>query len=54
MRSVVWAQFLAAEFGAEDWLVVASQPEADLLKPALAFRSVFMPAALLALRSSCG
>ena len=49
MRSAMWAQFLRAEFGADDWMVVATQPEADLLKPAVAFRSMFMPAALLAL-----
>ena len=49
MRSALWAQFLRAEFGSDDWLVVASQPEADLLKPAVAFRSMFMPAAVFAL-----
>jgi diguanylate cyclase len=49
MRSALWGQFLKAEFGAEDWLIVASQPEAELLKPAMAFRGVFVPAAVLAL-----
>ena len=49
MRAALWPQPLAAEFGAEDWLVVASQPESDLLQPAAAFRSLFLPAAVLAL-----
>ena len=49
MRSALWPQLLKAEFGAGDWLVVASQPEADLLKPAAAFRSIFVPAAAFAL-----
>jgi diguanylate cyclase (GGDEF)-like protein len=49
MRAALWPQPLGAEFGAGDWLVVASQPEADLLAPAAAFRSLFLPAAVLAL-----
>lgn len=49
MRSAIWGQFLKAGFGAEDWIVLASQKEDDLLKPAEAFRSMFIPASVLAL-----
>ena len=49
VRSVSWGHFLNAEFGAEDWIVLATQPEDELLKSAVAFRSVFIPAAVLAL-----
>lgn len=49
MRSMAWGQFLKAEFGVEEWIVIATQPEDDLLRSTVAFRSVFLPTALLAL-----
>ena len=47
--SVGWGQFLHAEFGVDDWIVLATQSEEDFLRSAAAFRSVFVPAAVLTL-----
>jgi diguanylate cyclase (GGDEF)-like protein len=49
LRSMAWGQFLKAEFGVEEWIVIATQPEDDLLRSTVAFHSVFVPTAVLAL-----
>lgn len=48
-RAVAWGQFLRAEFGIGDWIVVASQPESDQLSRIGEFRELFIPVVLLAL-----
>ena len=48
-RSATWGLFLNVEFGTGDWIVVATLPEAELLRPAVAFKGVFLPVAALAL-----
>src|SRR5262249_47895766 len=47
-RSVVWAEFMGAEFGIGDWLFVMSQPPAYRLGLAPELEAFFMPVALLA------
>ena len=47
-RSVVWAEFMGAEFGIGDWLFVMSQPETYQLGLASELEDFFMPVALLA------
>lgn len=49
LRSMAWGQFLKAEFGIEEWTVIATQPEDDLLHSTATFFSVFLPAATIAL-----
>jgi diguanylate cyclase (GGDEF)-like protein len=48
-RAVAWGQFLRAEFGAGDWIIVASQPESYQLRRIAEFRQLFIPVVLLAL-----
>jgi diguanylate cyclase (GGDEF)-like protein len=48
-RAVAWGQFLQAEFGIGDWIVVASQLESHQLAPIREFRQLFIPVVLLAL-----
>jgi diguanylate cyclase (GGDEF)-like protein len=48
-RAVAWGQFLRAEFGAGDWIVVASQLESYQLRRIAEFRQLFIPVVLLAL-----
>ena len=48
-RSVVWAEFMGAEFGTGDWLYVLSQSEAYQLGFASELDKFFLPVALLAL-----
>jgi len=48
-RSVAWSQFLHAEFGAADWVVVASQSESYLLRYMAGFQQLFVPVVILAL-----
>ena len=48
-RAVAWGQFLRAEFGIGDWIVVASQPERHQLSRIGEFRQLFVPVVLLAL-----
>jgi diguanylate cyclase (GGDEF)-like protein len=47
-RAVAWSQFLQAEFGTGDWVVVASQLESHQLAPIREFRQLFIPVVLLA------
>ena len=49
MRARLWAQFMRAGFGTEDWVVVASQAEAHLLARMLEFRDLYIPVVGLAL-----
>lgn len=49
MRSRSWAQFMRAQFGTPDWVIVASQPQDVLLARLVQFRQIFMPVVLLAL-----
>lgn len=48
-RAVAWGQFLRAEFGIGDWIVVASQLESHQLSRIGEFRQLFIPVVLLAL-----
>jgi diguanylate cyclase (GGDEF)-like protein len=48
-RAVAWGQFLHAEFGAGDWIVVASQLESHQLSRIREFQQLFIPVVLLAL-----
>jgi diguanylate cyclase (GGDEF)-like protein len=48
-RAVVWAEFMGAEFGTGDWLVVVSQPEAYRLRLVSELEDFFIPVAVLAL-----
>jgi diguanylate cyclase len=48
-RSVVWAEFMGAEFGTDDWLYVLSQPESYHLELASELDDFFLPVAVLAL-----
>jgi len=48
-RSVAWSQFLQAEFGAADWVVVASQSESHQMKYVAGFQQLFIPVVVLAL-----
>jgi len=48
-RAVAWGQFMRAEFGTADWIVVASQPESYQLSRVAEFRQIFIPAVILAL-----
>jgi len=48
-RAVAWGQFLRAEFGIGDWIVVAGQPESHQLGRIGEFRQLFIPVVLLAL-----
>jgi diguanylate cyclase (GGDEF)-like protein len=47
-RSVVWAEFMGAEFGIGDWLFMMSQPESYQLHLASGLEDFFLPVALLA------
>jgi hypothetical protein len=47
--SVAWSQFLHAEFGAADWIVVASQPESYQMRYVAGFQQLFVPVVILAL-----
>ena len=47
-RSVVWAEFMGAEFGIGDWLFVMSQPESYQLGLASELEDFFLPVAMLA------
>jgi diguanylate cyclase (GGDEF)-like protein len=49
MRSRSWAQFMRAQFGTPDWVIVASQPRDVLLARLDQFRQIFMPVVILAL-----
>jgi diguanylate cyclase (GGDEF)-like protein len=49
MRAVAWGQFMRAEFGVGDWIVVAAQPERFVLRRIAEFRKIFVPVVLLAL-----
>jgi diguanylate cyclase (GGDEF)-like protein len=49
LRAVVWGQFMRAEFGIGEWIVVASQPERFQLRRLAEFRKIFIPVVLLAL-----
>ncbi len=49
MRSRSWAQFMRAQFGTPDWVIVASQPEATLLSRVDEFRQLFIPVVVLAI-----
>ena len=48
-RAVAWGQFLHAEFGVGDWIVIASQLESHQLSSIREFRQLFIPVVLLAL-----
>ncbi|MEO8133073.1 MAG: EAL domain-containing protein [Betaproteobacteria bacterium] len=48
-RAVAWRQFMHAEFGIGDWIIVASQLEGDQLSRIGEFRRLFIPVVLLAL-----
>jgi len=48
-RSRAWTQFMRASFGARDWVVVATQPEAFQLSHAIEFQRQYVPVILLAL-----
>ncbi len=48
-RAVAWGQFLHAEFGVGDWIIVASQLESHQLAPIRDLRQIFIPVVLLAL-----
>ena len=48
-RAVAWGQFMRAEFGIGDWIVVASQLESHQLSRIGEFRRLFIPVVLLAL-----
>lgn len=48
-RSVAWSQFLHAEFGAADWVVVASQSESYQMSYVAGFQQLFIPVVVLAL-----
>ncbi len=48
-RSVAWSQFLHAEFGAADWVVVASQSESYQMRYVAGFQQLFIPVVVLAL-----
>ena len=48
-RSVAWSQFLHAEFGAGDWVVVASQSESYQMSYVAGFQQLFVPVVVLAL-----
>jgi diguanylate cyclase (GGDEF)-like protein len=47
--SVAWSQFLHAEFGAADWVVVASQSESYQMRYVAGFQQLFVPVVILAL-----
>ncbi len=49
MRAVAWGQFMRAEFGVGEWIVVAAQPERFLLRRIAEFRKLYVPVVLLAL-----
>jgi diguanylate cyclase (GGDEF)-like protein len=49
MRAVAWGQFMRAEFGVGEWIVVAAQPERFVLRRIAEFRKLFIPVVLLAL-----
>jgi diguanylate cyclase (GGDEF)-like protein len=49
LRAVAWPQFMRAEFGIGEWLVIASQPERFQLRRVAEFRKIFLPVVLLAL-----
>jgi diguanylate cyclase (GGDEF)-like protein len=49
MRAVAWGQFMRAEFGVGEWIVVAAQPERFVLRRVAEFRKIFVPVVLLAL-----
>ncbi len=49
MRAVAWGQFMRAEFGIGEWIVVAAQPERFVLRRISEFRKIFVPVVLLAL-----
>jgi diguanylate cyclase (GGDEF)-like protein len=48
-RAVAWGQFLRAEFGSGDWIIVANQLESHQLSRIGEFRRLFIPVVLLAL-----
>ncbi|MGB7541317.1 MAG: diguanylate cyclase, partial [Burkholderiales bacterium] len=48
-RAVAWGQFLRAEFGIGEWIVVASQLESHQLSRIGEFRQLFIPVVLLTL-----
>ena len=48
-RAIVWAEFMGAEFGIGDWLIVMSQPQASQIPMASELEDLFFPVALLAL-----
>ena len=48
-RGRAWAQFMGAKFGAPDWIVAASQPEALSLRRLARFQQIYVPAIALAL-----
>ena len=48
-RARAWAQFMAAAFGARDWIVVASQPEYLHLARLMDFRRIYIPVVVLTL-----
>jgi diguanylate cyclase (GGDEF)-like protein len=48
-RAVAWGQFMRAEFGIGEWIVVASQPESYQLRRVGEFRELFIQVTLLAL-----
>jgi diguanylate cyclase (GGDEF)-like protein len=48
-RARAWAQFLGANFGTADWIVVASQPEALSLARLADYQRIYIPSVVLAL-----
>jgi len=48
-RARAWSQFMRAGFGADDWIVLASQPERYQLARAVEFRNVYLPVVALTL-----
>ena len=48
-RSVAWSQFLHAEFGVADWVIVASQSEKYLMRYVAGIQDLFVPVVALAL-----
>jgi diguanylate cyclase (GGDEF)-like protein len=49
LRGVAWGQFMLAEFGIGEWIIVASQAERYQFRSVAEFRKIFIPVVVLAL-----